>query len=701
MTQRSLRVGLAALCSYTTAAAAQQVAAPTSRQTAIASWISFDAPVGLEARTTPSLVRPLTNATGAEWRADGWGNLVLRKGSGTPRRVVACAIDRPGYAVTQITSDGYLRLHRVGNVAHPLWDQAHEGQQLEVLTAGGAVPAVSAIANGHFVQQHRRDSLVTTADDLWVDVGARSSAEVNALGIELLDPVQRRQPAWSYGNYVAGAGAGLRTGCAALVAAAHGTVSRGETMFVISTQGAFGWPGLGGVLARAGDFTADSITLLMPGRPVRQQRWARPGNLPNVNAAVFRAARIDSVRVLAPAVRHANTLVESIATTEATWLLDAVSAAAGVTSVPVDAWLTVPVRHRQSARTDTRRTADPHAGTVTLLAQLADLPGVPSHEWRVREAIMAAMPTWARERVTIDEIGNLIVSAGPSRDTVVFMAHMDEVAYDVVAIAGDGTVSLRSRGGVIHSAWEGQPAILHLPRSAEGQPDTLPGLFVPRDTARVRTTPRMTAWFGMDSAALTARGVRIGAGVTSPKVSVRLAGSRFTGRSMDDRAGSTALLLALRRINPSTLGHAVLFVWSVQEEGGLVGAQAAALRMGASTQRIYSIDTFVSSDTPLESPHFAFAPLGQGPVLRAIENGSFSPLFVRQRIQQAARATGIPLQIGLTQGGTDGTAFTFFGAPNTGLSWPGRYSHTPAEVLDLRDLERLARLIAAVAQQAP
>jgi putative aminopeptidase FrvX len=227
------------------------------------------------------------------------------------------------------------------------------------------------------------------------------------------------------------------------------------------------------------------------------------------------------------------------------------------------------------------------------------------------------------------------------------------------------------------------------------------GVFVPRDTARERTTPRMTAWFGVDSAALVARGVRLGAGVTSPKVSVRLGGSRFTGRSMDDRAGSTALLLAVRAIDPAALDHTVLFVWSVQEEGGLFGAQAVASRVGANTRRIYSIDTFVSSETPLESPHFAFAPLGRGPVLRAIENGSISPPSVRAAVQAAARTAGIPLQIGLTQGGTDGTAFTFYGAPNTGLSWPGRYSHTPAEVLDLRDVERLARLITAVARQTP
>jgi putative aminopeptidase FrvX len=481
------------------------------------------------------------------------------------------------------------------------------------------------------------------------------------------------------------------------VAAASGTVTHGETIFIISVQGAFGWPGLGGVLARTPDFRAADVTLLMNGRGTRQQRWARAGTLPAVNAAVFRAARVDSVRVIAPAVRHAGTLVESIGSSEAEWLRTEVQRAAGVSGTAPNAWATIPRRRRASAAIDTPPAGDMHAGTVRLLATLADLPGVPTHEWRVRDAIRAALPAWARDRAVVDSVGNLIVSAGPARDTVVFMAHMDEVAYHVAAIGGDGTVTLRERGGVVSSAWEGQPALLHLPPAASGAPDTLAGVFVSRDSARLRDPGTMRAWFGLDSAALVARGVRSGLGVTSPKVSARLFGARFTGRSMDDRAGSTALLLAAQRLDPATLDHTVIFVWSVQEEGGLVGAQVAATTMGASARRIYSIDTFVSSETPLESPHFAFVKLGQGPVLRAIENGSISPPAVRDLVHQAARRAAVPLQVGLTQGGTDGTAFTFYGAPNTGLSWPGRYSHTPAEVLDLRDVERLARLIGTLA----
>jgi putative aminopeptidase FrvX len=201
----------------------------------------------------------------------------------------------------------------------------------------------------------------------------------------------------------------------------------------------------------------------------------------------------------------------------------------------------------------------------------------------------------------------------------------------------------------------------------------------------------------MDAAGLAALGVKQGMQVTSHKEGMRLGRTRYAARGLDDRAGTTALIRAVQRIDPNRMPGKVIFAWSVHEEGGLLGAIAMARRFARTTARIYSLDTFVSSDTPLESPHFAHAPLGKGPVLRAIENSSVSPEPERARVVNAAKAAGIPLQIGLTQGGTDGSSFTYWGAPNQGLSWPGRYSHSPGEVLDLRDLDNLVRLVVAVA----
>src|ERR1044071_7791579 len=163
-------------------------------ESSLVSWISLDAPPGREYLATDEILRSMPG-----WKRDQLGNLILRKGSGSPRRVIACALDRPGFAVTEITDDGYLRLREAGAVRqHPLWVQFHEGQRIRVLTRAGAVPGVVIVKSTHLQRGRVANAPVTTLDDLWVDVGVASKAEVEHLGIEMLDPVVRDSTTWSY-----------------------------------------------------------------------------------------------------------------------------------------------------------------------------------------------------------------------------------------------------------------------------------------------------------------------------------------------------------------------------------------------------------------------------------------------------------------------------------------------------------------------
>jgi putative aminopeptidase FrvX len=677
---------------------------------ALASWTAVDAATGYERRTTPVLAAALGG-----WTADEFGNVVTTVGTGTPHRVVACALDRPSYAISQITGDGYLRVHRIGRGSrHPLWDQQFEAQQVRVLTAAGPVAGVVARSNGHFAPQHRNEA-VASADDLWVDVGAESRAEVEGLGIALLDPLSRQLPAWPMAGAIAGPDAGRRAGCAAvatLAAEARRAAAAGRTTFVLSAQEVTGWLGLSALVARGGGI--DQIIVLAPAEENRREATRAAGELDRLGE-VLESSGVKAVRWLAPAVEQAGSHMEIVRIAEADWLLGAARAALGLTAPPGGGWVAAPAP--AALRRDTfDATLDELAGSLT---DLVGRHGVSGHEWDVRRTVLAALPRWARERAVVDDIGNITVEAGPDGAATVFMAHLDEVGYLIESIAADGTVTLIAQGGAVNSAWEGQTALLHF--DPPGAPSTvtgrgvdvsarwkaasldaaaaapLRGVFRIRTTAPQKNPPAMQAWFGLDARGLAARGVTPGLQVTSFKQGIRLGRQRFTARSLDDRAGSTALLRAIHRINPDRLPGKVIFAWSVHEEGGLRGAAAMARRFGRTTKRIYSVDTFVSSDTPLESPHFAHAPLGKGPVLRAIESESVAPDQERLRVKRAADAARIPLQIGLTQGGTDGTTFSFYGAPNQGLSWPGRYSHSPGEVLDLRDLEMLSRLVAAIA----
>jgi putative aminopeptidase FrvX len=519
-----------------------------------------------------------------------------------------------------------------------------------------------------------------------VDVGATSRTDVQRLGIEMLNAVVREGVGWSYGDFVAGPLAAARVGCAAVASAAAGRVENGETIFLLTTLRSFGYDGLEAALRQLGrvdqvmvveqsDLAADSIIVV-------EKKVEKPAYLPA-------STGVSSLDVLGIKRRYAGSLVESVSVVDANALLQVVARVAGVKDEGLLRWVPLPDITRSNPNQ-----ADTFSQSADLLKSLADIPAVSGHERPVREAVVAALPAWARSRAAADNDGNLILEVGPERDPVMFIAHQDEVGFEVTNIAPDGSVSLRTRGGLYQSLWEGQPALLHF--DAPGKPP-LGGVFQPRETATSKQPEALTAWFGVDGAGLKARGVVNGMSVTASKSATRLGATRFTSRALDDRAGSTALILAARRLSPATLKHRVIFAWSVREETGLEGAMALARRYGSSVKRVFSVDTFVSSDSPAETTRFAYAPLGQGAVIRGLDNSAVASPAEIERILAIARAQNIPLQVGATNGGTDGSDFVRYGAVHVSLSWPGRYSHSPVEVLDLRDLDALQRLIYALA----
>jgi putative aminopeptidase FrvX len=701
--QAHVRIG-SILCMLSALSSGAVAEAQESDAAKLSSWVALDAPTGHEHLALGPLYDQLEG-----WSIDRNGNLLKTTGQGDPHRIVACGLDWNSYAVTQITEGGYLRLHSIPpgpGTGHRLWNQAHEGQQVRVLTRSGPIIGVTGVANAHFAFQHRNENEIVTANDIWLDIGATSAADVQAMGVRLLDPVVRNVPAWAFADEVAGPGAGARVGCAAMVTASTAPAAAGRTTWILSTQRVLGWVGMSGALVRLAP--ADELLLLGPGETARRDELLTdPSDA--LWLGVARSVGVESIRWLAPEVSDAGALVERIDLTEAEWLLGALRSVVGSSIDGMPEWVAAPPQ-LVPLNDDPDRLAGGREGArlsefSALLDRLTEAAGVSAHEGPVRTIVLDEMPAWARARAETDDAGNIWVAFGPEGESTVFMAHMDEVGWSVEAIDPDGTVHLAVRGGAVISAWEGQPARLQLDSGtgadSQGNVTELNGVFLTRDNPDDKRPDEVTAWFGMDGDELASVGVVPGMPVTGYKESHRLGRFRYTARSLDDRAGTAALLAALNELDPDSIDHRVIFAWSVQEETGLIGARAMAERFGAHSRRIYSVDTFVTSDTPLESPHFAYAPLGAGPVLRSIESSSMVTPYELDRNIAIAADAGIAAQIGLTQGGTDGTTFAVWGAPNAGLSWPGRYSHSPAEVLDLRDLLHLKELILAMVRAEP
>jgi putative aminopeptidase FrvX len=172
-------------------------------------------------------------------------------------------------------------------------------------------------------------------------------------------------------------------------------------------------------------------------------------------------------------------------------------------------------------------------------------------------------------------------------------------------------------------------------------------------------------------------------------------------RSLDDRVGCVALIHAVWDLGEKFQRN-VTFVWSTREELGLLGSVAyaeAANKAGTVPATVFAIDTFVSSDSPIESHRFADGVLGEGFVVRAIDNSNIVPWADVMQVQSIANAHHIAVQYGATGGGNDGAAFQRYGATDVALSWPLRNSHSPGEVMDLSDLNALANITAALARE--
>ena len=330
-----------------------------------------------------------------------------------------------------------------------------------------------------------------------------------------------------------------------------------------------------------------------------------------------------------------------------------------------------------------------------VLAPLVERYGVSGMEAPVRETVQEMLPDWAKGKT--DSAGNLWVTVGSGEPTVVFVAHLDEIGFQITKIRDDGSLELSSVGGLFPSLWEGKPALIHTGSSS------VPGVFMPRDSGSsdsTRTPPALRADVGTGSREETeALGIKVGHTLTMPKQYVRLAGTRATGRSFDDRVGSAALILALRQLRLARVRHTFLFVWSVREEIGLEGATAVANALGLRPSRVHAIDTFVSADSPIEPQNFARAPLGQGAVARALDNSSVTPPPRLDSLVRLARSGGVRLQVGTTNGGNDGSVFATYGVPDVPIGWPLRYSHSPAETIDLRDVASLADMIRTIAER--
>ncbi len=716
---------------------------------------------GYEQGLSAAIVRQL-GAAGLHPQTDNLDDVWVSVGHGKPHRLIVAPIDQPGYVVGAITAQGYLRVQRLPQrEPNPVFDTLSFAQPVHVLTPQGLLNGGFAGLSIHLAPGHLNPPSMAPIGNLYVDLGATSAAEARAAGADILDPIALAQPPITIGaDDEAGADAGDRFGWEALLEAAQGLAqahARGTTTIAFVTQQWLGGRGLARVLTELPAEQVVFVGRLFP--PAPDSDGAISGALPGEGVLIgTRAAGggglPDALRTLA----HADHVPARTVAARAPLIsgfgprpqLPREFAMLGVPTVypvtPAETFARADVRKLtrliedyvgepvtpmsvEHDPFDAARIAPP--GSVPGVLDVARAPdarllktletvttayGASGHEAGARAAILSRLPAWARRRAHVDPAGNLVLHIGHAvpgvhAPSILFDAHSDEIGYQVTRIRGDGSLVVRELGGFYGRYYLGHVMLVHLPDGRSV--GAVLGLPAGWDHPGFKWPPALStlsepaeAYVGTDSRAATERlGIRVGDFLTIPKVYRPLLGSHFQARSTDDRAGDTALIEAVRALGPDFArqhpGRQLTFLWATREEVGLQGAAAYAARvakLGREPDVVFAVDMFVSSQSPLETGRYGDQPLGAGFVVRAVDLSHVDSPADVQRVVALARAHGIAVQYGITGGGNDSAVYTRYGVNAVALGWPTKYSHSPAEEADTRDVDGLARICTVLAK---
>jgi len=317
---------------------------------------------------------------------------------------------------------------------------------------------------------------------------------------------------------------------------------------------------------------------------------------------------------------------------------------------------------------------------IELIKKLVEAWGPSGYEHHVRALIQEQVNDLADD-MRVDGLGNLICRVGDAGGTrVMVSAHMDEIGL-MANYAEPNTNYLRftNIGGI-------NPATLHgnrvrfedgtigvVAKGGSGSGHKLSEFFIDVQTENGDLTVQAGSPAGFWRA-------------------MQQRGSRIIAKSLDDRIGCVVGIEAMRKLKETGTAHELYFVFSVQEEVGLRGAQVAAHAVNPDIG--IALDITRSGDEI--NNHKMAVKLGAGAAIKIHDSSLIVPQSIIEWMVGRAEADHIPYQRELlVGGGTDAGAIqtVHAGVPSGCISIPTRFVHTTSETVDLHDVQACIDLL--------
>jgi endoglucanase len=343
------------------------------------------------------------------------------------------------------------------------------------------------------------------------------------------------------------------------------------------------------------------------------------------------------------------------------------------------------------------------ASSLKFLKQLLDSPGpsgfetAPAGVWR-KEARRFA------DAVQADVSGNSIAALNPdATPRIMFAGHIDEIGLMIVHVDDDGFLYFSTIGGWDSQVLVGQRVVI---AAKQGLVDGVIGkkaVHLINGDDKNSATKVKDLWIDIGAKNKTdaLKRVRVGDAAVLAAPAMELPNGKLVSRSIDNRIGAFVVLEALRRLTTRKPKAGVFAVATAQEEIAWTGGGARTSASELDPRVAIVVDVTHATDHPnVEKKEHGDFKLGGGPVL---SRGSAVNPVVFEMLVEAAEKEKIPhaIQAAPRDTGTDADSIytTQRGIPTGLVSVANRYMHSPCEMVDVQDLERAARLLAAFARR--